>query len=301
MKILIAIIILLETLGLKGSSLKLENFVNSKISKTDTQISNFKSLDLSDISPLPIKGLKAGEPLSYAGESILIDILTSKILYGKNSDKKAPIASLTKIMTAIIAIENYNLDEVITVPKEAISQKGATIFLREGEKMTVLNLLYGLLLYSGNDAAFTLASKMGVDNFVLKMNEKAKKLGLNINYEDPTGLSEKNKAVVKDLGFLTIYALRNKTFAKIVSTNEKEIWAVDKSFKHILRNTNRLLRDYPGTYGVKTGYTEEAQHCLIVANARGGHKILSMVLNHPSDQFEETRRLLNWVYDAYVW
>ena len=310
-KLLIATIVFLEILRVPNAQEKVKKWALSvfrrpiieKYQVSRIKYQNLAEIDLDKISPLPTKRPKVKEPQTIAEGVIILDIPTAKILYQKNPDRKFPIASLTKIMTALVVLENYHLSDVIVVPKEATNVlPGATIYLREGERMTVSNLLYGLLLYSGNDAAYTLSSKMGQEKFVQEMNEKARKLGLlNTRYIDSSGLSEKNISTVKELAFLTAFTLRNPTFAKIVKTNETTITSVDGQIAHPLKNTNKLLREYSGTYAGKTGYTEEAGHCLIAAVERDGHQVLSVVLNSPSDQFKESMRLLDWTFGAYKW
>lgn len=309
-KILVATIICLEILKIPHAQEKVEKWAFSIFKKPlfgESQTPNLKpqaigEINLEKIPPLPIKKAKAKGPYVNAEGAIVIDISTSKILYQKNGEKKFSIASLTKIMTVLVSLENYNLKDTAVVPKEAPLLKGAKINLREGEKLTVESLLYGLLLYSGNDAAYTLASFMGEREFVTKMNIKAKDLRLSsLVYFDPTGLDEKNRSNLKDLALLAVFALRNPKFAQIVKTNEIEISSVDGSIRHPLKNTNKLLREYPGTFGVKTGYTEEAGHCLIAAASRNGHKVLSIVLGSPSDQFKESMSLLDWTFASYSW
>ena len=251
---------------------------------------------------LPLKQNKKEKPYLNAQGGIVIDLPTSQILFAQNIEKRFPIASLTKIMTALVALENYNLKDILTVPPEAISVSGSKINLRTGEQMTVENLLYGLLLYSGNDAAVTLSSGIGRENFVAKMNEKAKNLGLNsLFYQDEIGLDPQNTANLKDLALLSSFALKNPVFSKIVKTNETTIYSADGQIAHPLKNTNRLLRDFPGTYGVKTGFTLEAGHCLIAAVQRGETKVLSIVVGAPADQFKESEKLLDWIFSSYRW
>jgi D-alanyl-D-alanine carboxypeptidase len=309
-KLFAATMVFLDILKIPNAQEKVENWALSifkrpiveKSQIPNSKFQNLYDIDFDKIPSLPIKNPQTKEPYVNAQGAIVIDIATSKILYQKNPDKKFSIASLTKIMTALVSLENYKLTDVVTVPADAPYIKGAKINLREGEEITVRNLLYGLLLYSGNDAAYTLAFKMGIDEFVFKMNQKAKELGLSgLSYVDPTGLNPSNMATLKDLSFLAAFALRNPTFAQIVKTNEIEISSTDGKIKHPLKNTNRLLREYPGTFGVKTGYTEEAGHCLIAASEKGGHQILSVVLGAPSDQFKESMMLLDWAFKNYGW
>ncbi|MCX6806911.1 MAG: hypothetical protein NT135_02220 [Candidatus Berkelbacteria bacterium] len=310
-KIFISTIVLLEMINIPNAEKKVEQFSVSVFNKplsiseessNSIKKNEFANINIEKIAPWPMIKKNIKNPYMPAEGAMVIDVSSSKILYQKGGDKTFSMASLTKMMTAIISIENYNFKDIVTVPEEAPFVLGSKINLRSNEKITVESLLYGLLLYSGNDSATTLASKIGQDKFVLKMNEKAKELDLNsIHYYDSTGLDERNTGTLKDLAILAAYALRNEKFAKFVSTNEITISSVDGTIQHPLKNSNKLLRDYTGTFGVKTGYTEEAGHCLISAVEHSGHKVITVMLNHPSDQFKESMKLLDWVFNAYRW
>jgi D-alanyl-D-alanine carboxypeptidase len=306
-KIILLVTVLLEAMGLPVLATPLGKtgyrLIRPTSSFRDYPFS-FDSLGL-DFSQIPLRPQRKvifQEP-SFAAEGIIaLDLPTSTILYQKNSDKVFSLASLTKIMTAIIVLDNYKLDEEIVTPPEAVVVSGSKINLRPGEVLKVKDLLYGLLLYSGNDAAYTLASKLGTERFVAKMNQKAQDLGLKTLYfVDPIGLDKDNRGSLKDVAFLASVALRYPLFAEIVRTNEYTIFSVDRKLQHPLKNTNRLLREYPGTFGVKTGYTEEAGHCLISAVEREHHRVLAVVLHHPNDQFAESKKLFDWIFASYQW
>ena len=311
MKFLIVLLIVLETLRVDGAESKIENVSQTLFKKplagtTNTSQNRLNLLrdDVNlNLNPPPFKISNQSPPLITAEGVLIIDVASNKVLYQKKANENFSIASLTKIMTALISLENYSLDDVVEVKQDIIGGlPGALINLQNGEKIKVSDLLYGLLLYSGNDAAYTLASKMGKDEFVKKMNEKAKYLGFSqTHYDDPSGLSPKNISTPTDLAHLAILAFRNPTFAKIVNTNEITIMSIDGKYVHPLKNTDKLLRDYPGTYGGKTGYTEEAGHSLIVAVERNNHKVISVVLKSQSDQFRESRWLLDYIFDVYRW
>lgn len=305
---LIATLVILEILKVPHAQDKVESLAFSVFKKPLIEQTNSSSNNISIKSSdeglplIPIKKGNAKEPYLNAEGGIVIDIPSSAVLYSKNANEKFPLASLTKVMTAIISLENYQLDDVIVVPDDAPLIAGSRINLRSGEKMTVSNLLYGLLLYSGNDAAHTLASNMEEGKFVEKMNNKAKELGLNtIFYAEESGLDQRNTSTLKELALLASYALKNPQFAKVVKTNETTIYSTDGQIAHPLKNTNRLLRDFPGTFGVKTGFTNEAGHCLIAAAQRGNAKILSVVTNSPQNQFIESEKILDWTFSNYIW
>lgn len=189
------------------------------------------------------------------------------------------MASTTKIMTAIVAIENMPTDYIVTVPKEAVNIEGSSIYLYEGEKITCLDLLYGLMLESGNDAAAAIAIAVGgtMERFVMLMNEKARELGLkNTHFANPHGLScEDHYTSAADLARITDYALGNQLFAEIVST--KRYTACEGSRYYV--NHNRLLFSYDGMIGVKTGYTIASGRCLVTAARRNGRTLIAVTLN----------------------
>lgn len=301
-KLLTLFLVFLEILGEKTLAIKTESVLKNLTFFNNSSSTLIREEVNLNLKPPLEKKYKENPPSLTADSILVLDASTSQVLFEKDSTKKLPIASLTKIMTAVVVLENYNLDEVLSVPKEAVGLlPGSVIYLKEGERVTVENLLYGLLLYSGNDCAYTLASKIEKLQFVSKMNEKAKQLGLKDTYfEEPSGLSSKNVSTARDLAFLFLYALKNENFSKITRTNEILVTSVDQTITHRLKNTNRLLRDYPGTFSGKTGYTEEAGHCLIVAVNHADRKIIAVVLGADVDQFEETKKLLNWCFKTYV-
>lgn len=259
-----------------------------------------------NIIKLPEK-ISDKKPNVFAKSILLIDVPTSYILYSQSPEQKTPIASTTKIMTAIIVLENYKFDEIITVPKEAVQVIGSDIQLRTDEKLTVEDLLNGLLINSGNDAAYALALKMGsIEKFVEKMNSKAQEFGLrNTNFKDPAGLDDTGYSTAKDLAVMTAYALRNPKFVQITKTKEKTIYSTDGNIKHDLKNSNRLVAefDYSGAIGVKTGFTPEAGHALVAAVERNNRTLVSVVLNTAENTITasatESRKLFDWAYSTF--
>ncbi|MBO5318134.1 MAG: D-alanyl-D-alanine carboxypeptidase, partial [Oscillospiraceae bacterium] len=188
-----------------------------------------------------------------ARHGLLLDADTGRVIYEKSADQQALIASTTKIMTALVVCEQTNVLDRMRIPKEAVGIEGSSMYLQEGEVLTVQELLYGLMLHSGNDAAVALAIYCGgtVEGFCGMMNDKARQLGLsNTHFENPNGLdSPGHYSTARDLAVLTAYALKNPVFAKTVAT--KTIRVGNRS----LRNHNKLLWQYPDATGVKTGYT----------------------------------------------
>lgn len=214
-----------------------------------------------------------------AQAALLLDATEGRILFSQNASARLPMASTTKIMTAIVAIENMPTDYVVTVAKEAVGIEGSSIYLYAGEQITCLDLLYGLMLESGNDAAVALAIAVGgtEERFIMLMNEKAKELGLkDTRFSNPHGLPAENHFTsVADLARLTDYALQNELFAEIVST--KKMTACEGTRYYV--NHNRLLFSYEGMIGVKTGYTQASGRCLVTAARRYGRTLICVTLN----------------------
>jgi len=255
------------------------------------------------------KKIESAQKLNILADSAaLIDPQTKYSLFEKNSEKSAPVASITKVMTAVVALESYKLDDVVEVTKEDTQINGSKVFLKAGEKMTVENLLYCLLMPSGNDAAITLATfKQNRDQFVVLMNKKAEELGLkNTKFMDPAGLNDEGRSSARDIAILFSYALNKEEFVKIISTAEKTVTSVDGAEQHDLTNSNRLTTgEIPmdGIIGGKTGFTPDAGHTLVASAQRDGNKIVGVVLNtysnSPSASAEEMRKLLTYGFEAY--
>lgn len=244
------------------------------------------------------------EPLSSAKSMIVIESNTGKTLYSKNENEKLPMASTTKIVTALTVIENCeDLDKIITIPKLATNVEGSSIYLKPDEKLSIKQLLYGLMLQSGNDAGLTLALEVGngsVETFAELMNETAKKCGAeNSNFVTPHGLDNKNHyTTASDLAKITAYALKNETFKEIVSTKSYTIPATEKYQTRNIINKNKLLSGLEGCIGVKTGYTSKAGRCLVTACERNGMQVVCVVLNC-RPMFEESAELINKAYEEY--
>lgn len=225
-------------------------------------------------------------------------------LYAKDADKEVPIASTTKIMTAIIAERYYQQDSVLTVPNlSALGVIGSNMGLVSGEKITYRSLLYGLLLNSGNDAAFTLATNYpgGLNSFIDQMNLEASKLGLkNTHFDNPAGYDSPNHySSAKDLATITELALENDQLSKVFATKETTVTSMDGKIVHHLENLNELLGK-DGVIGVKTGTTPAAKENFIGLVERNGHRVLTVVLGS-DDRFGETSALIDWIFQNYTW
>ncbi len=226
------------------------------------------------------------------------------VLYEKNAYNKVKMASTTKIMTATIVIENCNLNEVVTVSKKAASTGGSRVGLKTGDKVSVNDLLYGLMLFSGNDTAVALAEHVAgsVDNFAEMMNNKASELGLkNSHFKTPHGLDkEDHYTTAYELSILSDYALKNKTFATIVSTKTATI-NINGNPKTI-NNTNELLGNLNGIYGIKTGFTNGANRCLVTACKRDNLDIICVVLGADTKKFRtnDSIKLIEYTFANFT-
>lgn len=229
--------------------------------------------------PCPVQAMSAQK-------AILLDANTGRVLYEKDADSRSLIASTTKIMTALIICEQCNVLDRMRIPKEAVGIEGSSMYLQEGEVLTVQDLLYGLMLRSGNDAAVALAIYCGgtVEGFAELMNDKARLLGLTgTHFENPNGLdSPGHYSTARDLAVLSAYAMKNPLFAKTVSTKTVTIG------NRVLRNHNKLLWQVDGADGVKTGYTKAAGRILVSSAVRQGRRLIAVTINDGNDWVDHT-------------
>ena len=216
-----------------------------------------------------------------AEKAILMDGITGRVLYEKNGDSRSLIASTTKIMTALLVCEQCNVLDRMCIPKEAVGIEGSSMYLREGEVLTIQELLYGLMLSSGNDAAVALAIYCGgtVEGFAELMNDKARMLELdNTHFENPNGLdSPGHYSTARDLAILAEYAMKNPLFYQTVSTKSVKVG------QRYLTNHNKLLWQVDGADGVKTGYTKAAGRILVSSATRNQRRIIAVTINAPCD------------------
>ena len=216
-----------------------------------------------------------------AQSPILLDVQTGRVLYEKQADQQSLIASTTKIMTALVVCEHCNVLDRMQIPKEAVGIEGSSMYLQEGEILSLQELLYGLMLRSGNDAAVALAIYCGgtVEGFAQLMNDKAHSIGLeNTHFENPHGLdSPDHYSTARDMARLTAYAMKNPIFAKTVST--KTVIAGGRT----LQNHNKLLWQLEGADGVKTGYTKAAGRILVSSAVRDNRRLIMVTMDDPND------------------
>jgi len=232
------------------------------------------------------------------GESaVLVDAKTGRVLWGKRAHERRHVASTTKIMTALLALRKLGPNDIVTVdtsvPRVPLVREG----LRAGEKVKAWKLFYALMLYSGNDDALALAIAAGGDKwtFIRSMNDEAAKLGLrDTHFSTPSGVKDAdNYSSAWDLAALTRVAMRSARFRQIVRTPRKQVPWSAPTYSKIYVNNNRLLSMYPGTNGVKTGYTHKSGPCLVASATRNGRSLIAVVLDSP-DMYTDAKRLLDF-------
>lgn len=287
------------------------------------EIKGVASINLSDYKniSIPTRKQKSPDPTIFARNYALFDVESGSMLYGNGYDRQVPIASITKLMTALIIIEENDLSNIATVPKEASLINGSIINLLPGEQITVKSLLTGLLLNSGNDAAYALAYYNVTNNepeieyddainkFVIKMNIYSTKYNLqNTKYLDPAGLDDNAYSTARDQGLLLSYLLNFDIAKQIINIGKSDIFSVDGRTKHILDNSNRLVKDemhYTGIIGGKTGFTPTSGHNLITAASRNTHTLIAVIFSttdtSKSASAIEAAKLLDWGFNNIVW
>lgn len=284
---------------LLASSLSLSSLTGSL-----THEATFDESSLLSVARLPAHNPELVAPSPMSAPSILaIDVGTESILYEKNSYERRSIASLTKLMTAYIVLKENDPSSIVTVSAAAASADGSRMGLQTGEKISVKNLLYGLFIESGNDAAVALAEyNAGSEaDFIKKMNEEAKTLGLeNTHYANTTGLDNDSAySTAHDLLVLASHLLEDSSVREIVNHTTAEVTG-ENGEVHKLTNTNILLGQL-GIEGLKTGTTLNAGECLIaLAKSPDGHEVLTVVLGS-GGRFVDTKILVDWIYRAYTW
>ncbi|MEN9327265.1 MAG: hypothetical protein RI947_73 [Candidatus Parcubacteria bacterium] len=245
------------------------------------------------INPVPITRTDA-KPETTAGGLYLVDLPSFTPVLATNPHKHLYPASTTKVITALVAYDVFKPDDVITVKR--VIEEGQVMGLVKGEHITVENLLYGMLVYSGNDAAYAFADAYGYDTFIELMNKKAKKMGMkDTHFRNPAGFDDPQQySTAYDLALASRELLKNKLLKKIVST--KEIIISDEDFKifHKLTNVNKLLGEIQGIGGLKTGYTEIAGENLISFYKKGTHEFIIVILNS-LDRFSDTKNVVKWI------
>ena len=234
-----------------------------------------------------------------ANSAVLYQPETQLFLYTKNANQRLPMASTTKIMTALVALEQTELADVVVIGESSVGIEGSSAYLKSGEELTMEELLYALLLQSANDAATAIAYYIGgdVEGFSALMNEKAVSLGLNdTHFTNPHGLdSTEHYTTASDLAIIAAEAMKNDTFKTIVSTYKKSFSTEERSRTYV--NHNKLLRMYDGCIGIKTGFTKKSGRCLVAAAERDGLTFISVTLDAPSD-WSDHKKMLDFGFES---
>jgi len=244
------------------------------------------------------------EPVLNARAAVIYDRKTKEIIWGKNENEKKAMASTTKIMTAIVVLEKGNLSDVVTISKKAANTGGSRLKINTNDKISVLDLLYGLMLRSGNDAAVALAEYVGgsIEGFAKLMNKKAIEIGLkNTHFVTPHGLDNiEHYTTAYELAVLTDYAMQNEKFSKIVNTKNTTI-SINGVARNIY-NTNELLGTLNGVNGVKTGFTNNAGRCLVTSCTRNGNQIITVVLGCDAKKYRtsDSIKLIEYAFKNYT-
>ena len=244
----------------------------------------------------------AEEVGTSASACVIIDEASGRVLLSHNAETALPMASTTKVMTALLALEQGDLDAPVTCSRNAFGVPGTSIYLSEGETLTLREMLYGLMLASGNDAATAIAEHIGgtVEDFCRMMTARATELGCkNTVFLTPHGLPcEGHYTTAHDLAFIARQAMTHAEFREIVGTARATIPWKGRSYARVLNNKNKLLSTYEGATGIKTGYTKKAGRCLVFGAERDGMRIIGVVLNC-WDWFNEAARLMDLAFDRY--
>ena len=244
-------------------------------------------------------------PAADARAVILVEARTGQVLYERNADQPMPMASTTKIMTALLAIERGDLRQVITTSDRAWGVEGSSLYLALGEQRTLEELLYGLMLQSGNDAAVAIAEGVAgsVETFVGWMNQRARDLGLeHTRFVDPHGLASRDHyTTARDLATLARVAMQNPTFRRIAGTREYRMPWPEKQSERVLYNHNRFLWRYDGATGVKNGYTRAARGALVASAERDGVELIGVLLGaHPTGMYRDMAALMDWGFAGFT-
>ena len=252
---------------------------------------------------LPLRDWEAPDAMvnAQSAMSVEVGVLTHKVLFKKNEAQKLPIASLTKLMTALAVLDHYDLNQQVFISQNAMDQEGEQGNLKLGQIWPVKDLLYITLMESSNRSAFALSEVMGTDNFIALMNDYAQKMGLeNTHFQDSTGLDKASYSTVEDLLVLSEYLFKNyPLFREIAGLKEYDLYLPDGTFDHKIINTNQLLGEDNIVAG-KTGFTKEARECFMVIqeSPQKGNYIINIILG-AEDRVLEMKNLINWVTMAY--
>lgn len=243
------------------------------------------------------------EPGVSAKAAVLMEQSSGRVLYGRNEHRPMRIASITKIMTAIIAIESGKMHDTVTITEHAARTEGSSLYLKPGEKIPLEDLVYGLMLRSGNDSAVAIAEHVGgsLEGFSYMMNQKAEEIGMkHTRFRNPHGLDthEDHYSTAYDMALLTKYAMNNDTFKDVSSTKVYRSEQSGEKWDRVWRNKNKMLKLYSNSTGGKTGYTKRAKRTLVSTAEKDGMELIAVTLNDPDD-WEDHRNLFEWGFHSF--
>ena len=255
-------------------------------------------------APARSAGVETGEPVITADSAILVEAVTGRVVYEKNADKRRPPASMTKMMTCILALENMGVRDLVTISPNAAMTEDSALSLQPAEQLDAQNLLLGMMMVSDNGAAVALAEHMdgSVQNFAQRMNEKAKKIGCtDTNFANPNGLPNENHfSTARDMARISAYCMRNQEFRDMVKEKDAVIrWESPRGKFYQMENTNELLGKYEGITGIKTGWTNAAGGCLAASARRGNLELIAVVMHAEDTQtrFSDAKKLLDYGFE----
>ena len=255
------------------------------------------------VTPRLVWGAPA-DPTLTAKSAIVIEASTGRIIFAQGASDRRPPASTTKMMTLIVALEHGNLNDIVTTSPGAAATEGSSMWLAPGEQLKLGDMLYGMMLVSGNDATVAVAEHISgsMDKFARLMTEKARAIGaLNTNFTNSSGLpGPQHYSTASDLARIAAYGYKNPLFAQIVGTRHAVVPWPGKDHDRDLYNENKLLWQYEGGNGIKTGFTKAAGRCLAFSAERGGHTIVGVVLNCP-DMWNDAKAMLDYGFTDYTW
>lgn len=262
-------------------------------------------LQANNDSILPIRKWSVSDPQLTAESIYVFDVSSGKVLLEKKAEEIRPIASLSKLVTALVIMERADLNDKLLISKNAVDTLGEMGNLKIGEEMSVEGLLYAMLIESSNDAAMALAESAsgGDGQFVGYMNQKAEQLGLkNTHFSDPSGLSTENVSTAKELALIMQEVIKYPLLNQIMKTPEIDILSLDGKHNHHLTNSDKLLQKYPEIIAGKTGFIDEAGNCMILAiQPPGGKGAIINVILDTQDRMGEMEKLIQWEKEAYLW
>ncbi|ANC77730.1 D-alanyl-D-alanine carboxypeptidase [Fictibacillus phosphorivorans] len=243
------------------------------------------------------------EPGVSASAAVLMEQSSGRVLYGRNEHRPMRIASITKIMTAILAIESGKMNDTVTITESASRTEGSSLYLKPGEKIPLKDLVYGLMLRSGNDSAVAIAEHVGgsLDGFSYLMNQKAEEIGMkHTRFRNPHGLDthEDHYSTAYDMAVLTRYAMNNDTFKDVSSTKVYRSEQTGEKWDRVWRNKNKMLKLYEYSTGGKTGYTKRAKRTLVSTAEKDGMELIAVTLNDPND-WDDHRNLFEWGFHSF--